>query len=267
MSVFPCGTSSIPLTVLKETLFPPRTEAPGSYDKLPRKKTPHPCQSSDVADFVIDYVREPAMARCARDSPCPQIRSDLLGYISFLHLRISDEKDVGCSDCRKLAMHASHAVDFPKTGTPVNFKVLPRPPRRERPDYLAGEGMNSEGDGFYQSEKALGVLFRSVSTQDTSATVPQRNPRTGGGDAMSAALRELMPEYTGDPGEALLDEMREMLRAYRERLGEIGRAHTVSKNPNACLTEGELVSGVILGTWADHRKRTALVDAMGLQVR
>ena len=77
----------------------------------------------------------------------------MVGYIAILHLRISDQKGYDHPECILLAEKASHAVDFPKVGVPVNFSDLPRPPNKLRPDFLSGEGVDPthRDSEYYQS--------------------------------------------------------------------------------------------------------------------
>ena len=79
-----------------------------------------------------------------------------------MHLRFADLNDPGCKECLQLAEHASHAVDFPKTGTPVKFQDIPRLKKQPKPDFLSREGRDPTGDNIYNSKKLLGNLFRRV---------------------------------------------------------------------------------------------------------
>ncbi|KAK7064732.1 RdRP-domain-containing protein [Favolaschia claudopus] len=252
------------VVVFSCSLYPPKeytvanTAEPGKYEAVPYKEVAWDCTVSDVADFVIDFIK-----------------SDLLGYISILHLRISDLKEEGpnCEDCLKLAEYASHAVDFNKRGQAVNFTELPRPPNPLKPDYLSGEGVNPStlmADVYYPSRKILGMLYRSVPDEDYHPDQAElRQQQTGGAeieDALaSLSLRRLGLASLSDPiGEDLLEEMREILDAYTDQLMIIAKTHTISKRANAHLSEAELVSGTIQERY-DPRKRREAVSAMNLQ--
>ncbi|KAJ7480104.1 RdRP-domain-containing protein [Mycena galericulata] len=246
--------------ILDESLYPPKefTAVPGEYPSVPAKETLEPCTVSDVADFVIDYIK-----------------SDLVGYISILHLRIADlnPDGPGCSDCITLAAHASHAVDFQKRGVPVDFGKLPKAPSNLRPDFLSGEGVNpdlSMGDTYYPSAKILGKLYRSVPLDeyhpDPSETDQRLTDSTKIENALAAVgLRSLgLPSFTIAPSEDLLEEMRHILDEYEDQLMVIAKTHTISKRANAYLSEAELVSGTIQERY-DPRKRREAVSAMNLQ--
>ncbi|KAJ7456436.1 RdRP-domain-containing protein [Mycena latifolia] len=242
----------------QEKLFPTEdfTAVPGEYVAIPPKITPLPCTMSDVADFVIDFIK-----------------SDLLGYISILHLRIADVEGLGCENCIKLAEHASHAVDFNKRGVPVNFKDLPLPPSNIRPDFLSGEGVNPNSDLYYPSAKILGMLYRSVPIEDYHPDPSELEVQLTDGNKIQTALTSIglydlgLPLLINQPREDLLEEMRIILDEYSDQLMVIAKTHTISKRANAYLSEAELVSGTIQERYSDHRKRREAVAAMNLQKR
>jgi hypothetical protein len=237
--------------ILDPKLFPERTAPPGSYIGLPHKTTTEPCTIADVADFVINYIQ-----------------SDLVGYISILHLRIADLKGPDCADCMILAEKASHAVDFQKTGTPVDFSNLPKASDRSKPDFLSWESTNLElSSAYYPSKKVLGVLFRRVPMEE-HLEKKYDNPTDGHKicralDAVGLYDLGLPPLQA--PSVELLEEMDHKLEAYCDQLLVIAKTHAVSKNGKAQLTEAEIVSGTIQAKWADHRKRREAVAAMNLQ--
>ncbi|KAK0457722.1 RdRP-domain-containing protein [Desarmillaria tabescens] len=239
--------------ILDETLHPPKefTAKPGTYKPLPPDIRSNICGKAEVAEFVINYIK-----------------SDLLGYISTLHLRISDLKGVDCDECLLLAEKASHAVDFPKVGTPVKFSDLPQPtdPHR-RPDYLSGEGVNpGDGPGYYPSNKILGILYRSV-------PVDEYHPRKDEAELVDHDLLDglLQPhlrvayDLSMDPDEDDLGEMRHILDEYCQQLLVIAKAHTISKVSTEHLSEAELVCGCIMERYTDHKKRRETTASMNLQ--
>ncbi|KAG1865515.1 RdRP-domain-containing protein [Suillus subalutaceus] len=236
-------------------LLPTHYGEPGEYQALPIKRTEAPCTISDVVDFVFDYIE-----------------ADLVGLIAIHHLRFSDLEDPGCAECMELAKLASHAVDFPKSGTPVNFTQLPRFKSRNqpRPDFLAKEGADLHSDQYYNSKKLLGQLYRRVPVKKW---IPQDwnedySPSDGARveDALShVSLRNLglsgLPESTQE----LVEEMTYLLEAYCDQLLVIGQSHTILKSKDSHVSEAELVSGTIMANWSDHHRRRDAVTAMNLQ--
>ncbi|KAJ6627010.1 RNA dependent RNA polymerase-domain-containing protein [Mycena sp. CBHHK59/15] len=247
--------------ILDENLFPPKdfTAEPGEYQAVEPKTTSDPCTVSDVADFVIDFIK-----------------SDLLGYISHLHLRIADldPEGPGCADCIVLAEYASHAVDFSKRGVPVDFKKLPRASSQLKPDFLSGEGVNPDtGSAYYPSARVLGKLYRNVPMDDYLPDPYELEQQRTDGWKIQEALTRLglrslgLPSLSTVPNEDLLEEMRHIFDEYVDQLMAIARTHTTSKRANAYLSEAELVSGTIQERYTDHRKRREAVAAMNLQTR
>jgi RNA-dependent RNA polymerase len=172
----------------------------------------------------------------------------------------------------KLALLASQAVDFPKTGTPVEFGDIPKlPPNTRRPDFLCPEGSNPDPKRFYQSQKVLGMLFRSVPTEnrhdeDEIRASPPVDDRTIT-EALSRLRSEVsqLPELP-DPSQELWREMVFILHQYTEQLSNIARANSFSKHHHHSLTEAELVSGTIESTWSNNQRgRQEAMTAMNFQ--
>ncbi|KAF9078332.1 RNA dependent RNA polymerase-domain-containing protein [Rhodocollybia butyracea] len=251
------------------TLHPPKnfTSEAGAYEPLAPTITPHICGIADVVDFVINFIR-----------------SDLLGYISTTHLRISDLHGLDCKDCLRLAEAASHAVDFPKVGTAVDFKSLPRAPDGPRPDYLSGEGFRPRpgDDRYYPSVKVLGKLFRRVPTEeyepeeiDWTSPIDFDTVEDALGRAVSRCMRRLRSSRFGafsamlemDQDDEVIEEMHHVFEDYREQLLIIAKTHTTSKEADAHLTEAELVSGAIMERYSDPKRRREVTSAMNLQTQ
>jgi RNA-dependent RNA polymerase len=163
-------------------------------------------------------------------------------------------------------------VDFPKTGTPVNFTSLPRPLSQERPDFLAPETVDSiDNHLYYPSEKLLGILFRSVPAAKRPELRDDASNTPSDGNCIFNALREIDLAELGlpplqPPQVDLREEMLQLLEAYSGHLLSFAQIHSVSKSRNARISEAELISGTIMGKWSDHHKRNQAVIAMNLQV-
>ncbi|KAG2370274.1 RdRP-domain-containing protein [Suillus spraguei] len=239
--------------ILDPKLMPTSYGEAGEYQALPIKRTENPCNIADIVDFVFDYA-------------------DLVGLIAIHHLRFADLEDPGCAECMELAKLASHAVDFPKSGTPVNFTQLPRfkSKNQPKPDFLAKEGADLNSDQYYNSKKLLGQLYRRVPVKKW---IPQEwnedySPSDGTSvkDALSrASLRNLGLSGLPDPTRELIEEMTYLLDAYCDQLLVIGQSHTILKNKDSHVSEAELVSGTIMANWSDHHRRRDAVTAMNLQ--
>ena len=198
------------------------------------------------------------------------MKSDLLGHISILHLRIADSLDPGCQSCLELAELASQAVDFPKTGAAVHIKSLPRLDEKRKPDFLCPDGSGMNPKKYYLSKKILGRLFRNVPQDNRRPPEDSREFSPIDGHKVSQALRSIRLQDLGlpplqDSSDNLRDEMKFILYQYKEQLLVIARTHTLSRGQNYHLTEAELVTGTIEATWGDHRRRQAAASAMNFQ--
>ena len=183
-----------------------------------------------------------------------------------------DEEGPECEECIQLAEAASHAVDFPKTGTPVDFASLPRPPSQIRPDFLAPESLDSvDNNLYYPSEKLLGILFRNVPAPKRRELPNDSSNTSSDGGSIFNSLMEIDLSKLGlpplqPPKDGLMEEMVQLLKEYSERLASIAQIFTLSKLRGSRISETELITGTITGKWSDHRKRREVVIAMNLQV-
>ncbi|GBE85127.1 hypothetical protein SCP_0703130 [Sparassis crispa] len=239
--------------ILDPKLIPPTVKPPGAYESLPIKTTARECGIADVVDFIFDYIE-----------------SDLIGYIAISHLRFSDLKDPGCDECLQLAKFASQAVDFPKTGTPVNFFSLPRIRNQPRPDFLAREGDDLQSNQYYTSKKLLGILSRRVPVKTWYPGSWNKSYPPSDCAVIIRALSSInlpnlgLPAHT-KPSKELSEEMQHLLDAYCDQLLAIAKVHTITKTKDAYISEAELVSGTIMANWSDHRRQKDAVSAMNLQ--
>lgn len=66
------------------------------------------------------------------------ILNDIMGVVASRHLLLADQNIEGTfsAACLQLAALHSDAVDFPKTGTPVNFRELPKANGSLKPDFM-----------------------------------------------------------------------------------------------------------------------------------
>jgi hypothetical protein len=173
------------------------------------------------------------------------MKTDRLGQISNMHLQFADrhEKGVFHPDCLKLAELASTAVDFSKTGIPINIQEIPKYDHT-KPDFMAPgprvwidngkavvaerEFANDEEDvvtaldeetkkpRYYESNKALGVLFRDINERQFLDEVEvfsrQRTNDYGSGNLM----RRLLAYVKKEAMHVQWEEYRPLARELRE---------------------------------------------------
>jgi hypothetical protein len=158
-------------------LQPKIIHRPADYPRVPALEIAELVKRSDMTDFFIQFME-----------------NDQLGRIAKLHQQLADIKDKGTfdPDCLLLAEMHSTAVDFSKTGRPVDMQKLPRS-KPVRPDFMAPgprykiekqgiqqieeEIEDEEGDvvtaldpestrvRYYESSRILGRLYRAIDEQ------------------------------------------------------------------------------------------------------
>lgn len=114
---------------------------------------------------------------------------------------IADQSKDGIfdGDCLKLGDLHSDAVDYPKSGQPVPLDTIPRLKFRERPDWNAPETVTSESARFYESPKALGMLFRSIELPapgDAKATAREQKKRVRNGENLTVV--DILADFHDD---------------------------------------------------------------------
>ncbi|CEI65400.1 hypothetical protein FVEN_g6183 [Fusarium venenatum] len=235
---------------------PLRIFSPADYPRVTPKPLDRQVESKDIADFFINFMR-----------------TDILGVIATRHVILADYYDEGAthSDCVALAELHSTAVDFSKTGIPVDIKTLPRNPRF-RPDFLAiapplklydkgqlahivdedeldnDDVMARSKFNHYQSNKILGHLYRNVDEKRIWDEDIHRRINTAGPsvwDQLLIIVENEVIKYKLD-----IKWTRQSTEAWKIRgLYEstiMDKMWDFSENPRVPLTEVEVFCGFIL---------------------
>ncbi|EGP83253.1 RNA-directed RNA polymerase [Zymoseptoria tritici IPO323] len=251
-------------------LVPEVTYDAADYPKVPTEELDRDVNRKDMSDFFVKFME-----------------SDQLGMICTAHLQIADQRERGVldPDCIKLSAMASTAVDFSKTGIPVNLAQMPRYDRC-KPDFMAPsprvivseqgyiafededededvafEGIDTERRSyrFYRSDKALGHLFRAIDERQFI-------------DKMQVDRAA----YPRDNGQELMETVLEYAQRWADQYGVLyGHHRTLARNIRACyddalanllvdyepsphspLSEIEVFAGQILGRVAGPQGNT-----------
>ncbi|KAF7339912.1 RNA-dependent RNA polymerase [Mycena venus] len=252
-----------------------------TYNLIPLNKCPRflpqeseniqTCTMVDVAEFVIDYIN-----------------SDALGMVATNWLLIADASEMGIfdPDCMRLAALHSDAVDYPKTGQPVAIGTIPKPKTKLRPDWHAPE-VYANMDEFYQSQRAIGKLFRAIKLPDvepdTLSRFERRMIKAGrltappvddlaetldglnlDGDPMMLAIKACVGRFisTNDRPPETVEYISQIFNRYASEFQGICIAHTLSHGKTALLSEEEAVVGTIVAKTSQPRKRTDLIASL-----
>lgn len=160
------------------------------------------------------------------------------------------------------------AVDYPKQGVPVDIDGdrLPRTLIRCKPDWHAAEVVSPRRTDYYESSRALGIMYRSITLDDPEPSLPPRGlgfrPLL---DPISQYLEPFVQSYLplGDFA-AQTGDTSIMFRRYADELSYICATHTISNTPGVRLLEAEVVAGTILAKCSQKRWRKDRIYRMRL---
>ncbi|KAG1890753.1 RNA dependent RNA polymerase-domain-containing protein [Suillus subluteus] len=205
---------------------------PASYPSGKPFTIERPSTIDDVCNFVVEYIN-----------------SDVVGLVSDKHITIADQASDGTFNekCLKLAALHSQAVDYPKNGWKVNIEDIPRNLIPYKPDWHAAEVESPRPTDYYESDRALGHLYRNIKLDDIATYVPQQLKKPLS-DVISVTLRPLVERQLKrrERPSTLEISMNSIYSAYMDELIYVATCHTLSRVPGARLLEEEVVVGTIL---------------------
>ncbi|TRM61197.1 RNA dependent RNA polymerase-domain-containing protein, partial [Schizophyllum amplum] len=218
---------------------------------------------NDVADFVVDFMN-----------------FDVLGIIAINWLIIADQSSdlsIFDKDCLTLSQLHSDAVDFPKSGQPVEIDKIPRLKFKAKPDWNAPETVKLESAKYYESQRAIGRLFRAIDlpavkiVQQNKRARRRRQRQADRKDVTDSSLSDLsfdsiderLYEHVAQFGINIADEatsdeeeaIDQLFQRYANDLRSICATTTLSQARAAMLTEEEAIVGTIVQKTSQPRKR------------
>ncbi|KAM5482683.1 hypothetical protein McanCB56680_003643 [Microsporum canis] len=250
-------------------LIPQQTFPPADYPLVKTRELNRKVESNDIIDFFVTFMQQ-----------------DQLGRIATTHQAIADQSSLGTRDetCLKLAHLHSVAVDYSKSGIPVNVLDIPRAPRI-RPDFMAPspriliedsiedsiehiiretEKTVQEDDDdndrprirYYKSHNILGRLYRSIDEQSFLRRL--RDVGTVNNDSRKSVLQSIWryveKEVDGFFWNHLTGICHDIKEIYEDQLRELMRQYSATPWKSS-ITEYEVVVGTILGPGHKQRRR------------
>ena len=169
----------------------------------------------------------------------------------------------------RLADLCGQAVDYARNGVPVDIhNRLPRPLTKLKPDWDKKEVSGTHELEYYESDRALGYMFRSITLRDLSEPI-EGFPVTPPGtivpleDPISLALSPLVhttlnANANNAPGTpaAEIPQPEKLHALYESEMRYICVTHTLVDGPGVSLKEEEVVLGTILANTTQHRWRS-----------
>ena len=181
------------------------------------------------------------------------------------------------NSCMRLAKLYNQAVDYAKKGVPVDISHdFPRPLIKFKPDWNKAEVTGARELDYYESDRALGYLYRNIHLIDTdkpsdSEDVPDTTPKPTPPlkDMISQAIAPRI-QHTLDNAfetpEAESAETEELYGRFLREMRYVCMTHTLLDSPDVHLTEEEVVLGVILAKSSQPRLRKDRMYRMRLHV-
>ncbi|KKZ61292.1 hypothetical protein EMCG_04100 [[Emmonsia] crescens] len=244
--------------IFDDTLIPKRIAAPAEYPRVEGKVLDRPVERDDIIDFFVTFMQQ-----------------DQLGRIATIHQTIADQRRLGTFDpeCLLLAELHSTAVDFSKSGVPVDLARIPKF-LRYRPDFQApgprvriaenlslleadDDLMQDEDDDederpatrFYKSENILGKLYRSIDEVEFlqhRQNVMERSSAMAAPSVLSGVWAYVQNETDGFLWNHHVGSALDIRQIYEDNLWEIMSRY--SSTPwKSSITEYEVFVGTILG--------------------
>ncbi|KAB2574206.1 putative RNA-dependent RNA polymerase 2 [Lasiodiplodia theobromae] len=246
--------------IFDERLIPPNIHPPADYNAVPPMDIGRPVSQRDITEFFVKFME-----------------TDQLGRISTIHMQLADRAPTGTLDpnCKKLAEMASTAVDFSKTGIPVDMSQCPRHDMI-RPDFMAtsphvtvqrsGVAFDEHDDDddndavealdpdlrsfrYYESEHVLGRLYRAIDEkkifEDMHRHIQSDHRVSAGVDVMTQVWMHVTRETALIQWEAYKPLAREIREMYESNLLDV--MYDFSMHSRYPLTEIEVFGGNIVG--------------------
>ncbi|KAI9780131.1 MAG: hypothetical protein M1839_006968 [Geoglossum umbratile] len=226
------------------------------------------------------------------------MENDQLGRIATLHQTFADQKSAGTLDpvCINLANMHSTAVDFSKSGIPVDMKNLPKS-NMCRPDFMATgprvtiekdiqldnadllrdddeediiSTLDPDGKGYryYESQKVLGKLYRAIDERSFFAELQEQSKRLGETGPSEGTIMKRLWSYVERVTRLIQwrhheENARDIKEMYEDCLMETMSQY--SQSPLRRLSELEVFVGTIVGKTGipNKRQRETSIDMKG----
>jgi RNA-dependent RNA polymerase len=152
-------------------------------------------------------------------------------------------------------------VDFAKSGKPVHFKDLPKRIHPYTPDFQHKETTLDDQTNYYESPKALGVLYRSIQVKslEPNSSNPRQRPVPYNKHPFYAKLVDICQDKRVTRGlvtEERKAEIKKAFRSYAREMRGIRSIYSIGRSP---LSEEEVFVGTILHQASSRRSRDDMV--------
>lgn len=169
--------------------------------------------------------------------------------------------------CLQLARLCGIAIDYATNGKPVEINDLPKPLVKSRPDWHCPEVTGARQVDYYESDRALGYLYRNIDMHGPNELLPALSLREVAplDDAISrtvAPLVQIALSATVEGPWAENARVENLHTRYASEMRYICVTHSPVGSPDVRLTEEEVVLGTILAKSTQPRWRADLAYRM-----
>ncbi|KAL8946947.1 MAG: hypothetical protein Q9222_006725, partial [Ikaeria aurantiellina] len=248
--------------IYDDSLMPSKLSDPADYESPQPIDIGREVGRLDMTNFFIQFME-----------------NDQLGRIATLHQTLADQSSDGVFNpaCILLAEMHSTAVDFSKTGIPVDMSQLPKA-SRARPDFQARgprallqdtisikdieaveeteeDVIEDEGPEpiYYQSEKVLGRLYRAIDERAIFEEIQKRASEAEPLDLAERVWAYVKRNTALIQYEHYLPFARDIREAYEDNLTDTMLEN--SHHPTHFVSEVEVFAGTLLGKDGAQSKR------------
>ncbi|KAL8788930.1 MAG: hypothetical protein Q9213_001453 [Squamulea squamosa] len=252
--------------IYDDALMPTKWSIPADYPTPPPIDIGREVLRTDMTEFFIKFME-----------------NDQLGRLSTLHQTLADQKAQGVfdPDCILLAEMCSTAVDFSKTGIPVDLTKMPKS-SNVKPDFQAPgprvlieksitmediedqEGNEDDEDvmeeapatRYYESQKVLGRLYRAIDEHAFFEDIQRqsRSPISSHRSSLAEQVWEYVRQRTAlIQYQHYLPFARDTKDAYEDNM--IDTMLENSFHPTHFVSEVEVFAGELLGKYGAPNKR------------
>ncbi|KAG9245825.1 rna-dependent rna polymeras-like protein [Calycina marina] len=221
---------------------PTKRYAPSDYPRKEPIDIGRIITQNDMTDFFIRFME-----------------TDQLGRIAIAHRVFADQKDDGTlnKDCLTLSEMHYTAVDFSKTGIPVDITMIPRT-NRLRPDFEVPDPHVTIKYRYYESEKVLGRLYRNIDERAIFAEIQAHaHAQTSTDIYTHGTMKEVWSyierTYRLVQWEHLKTEAKDIMEGYEDCMQESMIEYT--EHPSRPLTELEVFVGNGFDRTGSHNRR------------
>ncbi|PBP20340.1 RNA-dependent RNA polymerase [Diplocarpon rosae] len=244
--------------------LPTRYYEPADYPRQPTMDIGRRVERDDMTDFFVTFME-----------------TDQLGRIATNHQILADQRSAGTldPDCTRLAEMHSTAVDFSKTGVPVDMKRMPKF-TPVRPDFMAmgsivrmekKEGLQLEAKAllsqdddndddespayrYYESHKILGKLYRAIDEHEVFSEIKKyRMLSTKTPSVLNRIWVHVQKKCWNLQWARHVTWAREMREMYEYNLKNTMAIY--SEHPSRPISELEAFIGNILGVTGNQSKK------------